>query len=110
VANANVFNVTDQDFQASVLDSKEPVLVDFWAEWCGPCKTLAPTIDELANDFSGKVKVVKMDIDANPLVPAEFGIRSIPSVLVFKGGELLETLVGRKNKDAYAEILKKHSD
>jgi thioredoxin 1 len=103
----NVFEVSDKDFQALVLDSDQPVLVDFWAEWCGPCRQLAPTIDSLAVDFEGKAKVAKIDVDANGDTAARYGIRSIPSVLVFKGGQLVDQFVGRQSKDTYVEALNK---
>ena len=107
MANQNVFNVTDQDFKTNVLDSKEPVLVDFWAEWCGPCRALAPTIDELATEFSGKAKIVKLDVDKNPSTAAQYGIQGIPAVLLFKDGQVIEQFVGRRAKDLYAEAIKK---
>lgn len=109
MASEHVLNVGDSDFKTSVLDSKEPVLVDFWAEWCAPCRALAPTIEELATDFVGKAKIAKLDVDANPGISSQFGIRSIPTVLVFKDGKQVETLVGRQSKDAYAEVLRKYS-
>ena len=98
MSNPNVKAVTDLDFKKNVLDAKETVLVDFWAEWCAPCLQLAPTIDELANDFAGRVTVAKLDIDANPEIPAQYGIRSIPTVLVFKNGQVVGQLVGRQGK------------
>ena len=107
MATKNILEVTDKDFQALVLDSNEPVLVDFWAEWCGPCRQLAPTIDALAEEFQGKAKVAKIDVDANGDTAARYGIRSIPSVLVFKGGQLVEQLIGRQSKDTYVEALNK---
>lgn len=109
MANLNVHTVTDQDFKANVLDAKGLTVVDFWAEWCPPCKALAPTIDELATEFSGKAKIAKLDIDANPSTPAQFGIRSIPTVLVFKDGQLIEQFVGRQSKEAYADFLRQNS-
>jgi thioredoxin 1 len=109
MGNPNVINVTDQDFKTNVLESKEPVLVDFWAEWCGPCRSLAPTIDELANEFVGHAKVAKLDVDANPNTAAEYGIKGIPAVLLFKDGQLIEQFIGRRGKELYADALKKHS-
>src|SRR3990172_13327786 len=87
-------HVSDQNFKSEVLDSQSPVLVDFWAVWCGPCKMIAPLVEELAKEFDGKLKVAKMDVDANPKTSTDFGIRSIPTLLVFKGGAVVEQIVG----------------
>lgn len=91
---ANTINVTDQTFAAEVLNSAEPVVVDFWAPWCGPCKMIAPALDEIAKEMAGKVKIAKINVDDNQDVPAKYGIRSIPTLMVFKGGELAATKVG----------------
>jgi thioredoxin 1 len=90
--------VSDESFENDVLKSGEPVIVDFWAEWCGPCKALSPLIDELAQDMQGKVKIVKMNIDENPHTPTKYGVRGIPTLMVFKGGEVTETKVGGMSK------------
>lgn len=86
--------VEDSNFQAEVLNSSIPVLVDFWAVWCGPCKMIAPVVEELAKDYDGKLKVTKMDVDSNPKTATQYGIRSIPTLLVFKGGQVVEQIVG----------------
>jgi thioredoxin 1 len=91
-------NVSDADFENEVLKSDEPVMVDFWAEWCGPCKALSPIVDEVANEVSGKMKVVKVNIDENPNAPTKYGVRGIPTLMVFKGGELVDTKVGGMSK------------
>lgn len=90
--------VTDTNFEAEVLNSNEPVVVDFWAEWCGPCKMLSPIVDEIANDMKGRVKVVKVNIDENPHTPTKYGVRGIPTLMVFKGGNLAATKVGAMPK------------
>ncbi len=96
---------TDANFQSEVLDSDQPVLVDFWAAWCGPCRAVGPTIEELAKQFDGTVKVGKLNIDENPQAPSGFNIHSIPAVLVFKDGKVVETLVGVQPKERYAQAL-----
>src|SRR5215468_2207903 len=91
--NEFIHHVNDSTFEPEVLKSDVPVLVDFWAEWCGPCKMIAPTVDELARQYKGKVKVAKMDVDKHQQVPQQFGIRSIPTLLVFKGGRVVDTII-----------------
>jgi len=91
--------ITDADFEAEVLKSDIPVLVDFWAPWCGPCKAMIPIIDELGKEFEGKVKVVKMNVDENTEAPGKFGVMSIPTFIIFKGGEAVTTFVGAKSKE-----------
>jgi len=103
----NVIEVTDANFQSEVLDSPTPVLVDFWAEWCGPCRVLAPTIEGIADENAGTVKVCKLDVDGNPNVAGQFAIRSIPTILLFKGGENVGQLVGNVPKAAIEELIKK---
>ncbi len=100
--------VTDSNFQAEVLKSDKPVLVDFWAEWCGPCKMVAPVVEELAKEYDGKLKVGKMDVDSNQATSMQFGIRSIPTLLIFKGGVVVDQIVGAVPKSKLAEKLVKH--
>ena len=90
--------VTDATFEADVLQSTEPVVVDFWAEWCGPCRMIAPALDEISKEMAGKVKIVKMNVDENPGVPGKFGIRSIPTLMLFKDGKLASQKVGAAPK------------
>lgn len=94
--------VTDSSFAADVLSSSTPVLVDFWAEWCGPCKMIAPSLEEIATEMAGKVKVAKLNIDENPELAAQFGVRSIPTLAMFKGGEVADIKVGAAPKTALA--------
>ena len=96
---------TDANFQSEVLDSDQPVLVDFWATWCGPCRAVGPTIEELAKQYDGAVKVGKLNIDENPQAPSGFEIMSIPAVLLFKDGKVVETLVGVQPKERYEAAL-----
>jgi thioredoxin 1 len=92
--------VTDESFRQDVLEATGPVLVDFWAEWCGPCKAVGPILDELAKDYAGKLTVAKMDIDENPVTPNEYAVRGIPTMLLFRDGKLLDTKVGAMPKSA----------
>lgn len=98
MANPNVMTFTDANFEAEVLQSQQPVLVDFWAEWCQPCRLLAPTIDDLATQFQGRAKVGKLDTDANRHIAMQFSINAIPTVLLFKGGKVARTFVGLQRK------------
>ena len=92
--------VDNSNFQANVLDAKEPVVVDFWAEWCGPCKMIGPSLEEISTELAGKVKVTKLNIDENPELAARFGVRSIPTLMIFKGGEVADMKVGAAPKTA----------
>jgi thioredoxin 1 len=105
VASAAVKQFTDANFDSDVLKSSQPVLVDFWAEWCGPCRALAPTIDSLADEFKGKAAIGKVDVDSNQAVAAKFGISAIPTVLVFKDGKLQKKFVGLTGKDQLKNAL-----
>ncbi len=99
--------VTDSDFADQVLQSDTPVLVDFWAEWCGPCRVLGPVIETLSQEYDGKVKVAKVDVDANQQVAMQFGIRSIPTVMLFDKGQIVDTIIGVRPKSDYEDSLKK---
>ena len=105
MASENVLELTDQNFEAEVLKSDKPVLVDFWAEWCMPCKMLGPTIDKLAKDYAGKVKVGKVDTDANRDVSMRFGISAIPTVILFKDGKIAQKFVGLRKEQDFKEVL-----
>ena len=101
----NITHVTDAEFQNEVLSSDVPVLVDFWAEWCGPCKMIAPVLEEIANEYGDRLKVCKVDVDANPDLPGKFGIRGIPTLLLFKDGGVAATKVGALSKTQLKEFL-----
>ena len=103
---AHPIDITDDSFNAEVVQSDTPVLVDFWAEWCGPCKMIAPIVEELAEEFGDKIKFAKLDVDANPQSAMNFGIRGIPTLLIFNGGKPVETVVGAVPKS----VLKKKLD
>ena len=104
----NTATLTDGNFDDSVIKSTVPVLVDFWAEWCGPCRMIAPTVEELATDYSGKVTNGKLNVDDNPNTATQFGVRSIPTLLLFKGGEVVESVVGLTDKTRLQALLDKH--
>ena len=104
----NITSVTDANFEEEVLKSELPVLVDFWAVWCGPCQMIAPTVDYLAENYKEKVKVVKMNVDESMSTPAKYGIMSIPALLLFKGGDVIETIVGALPQDKIIDMLQKH--
>lgn len=106
--SGNVLEFSDDQFQSEVLESSQPVLVDFWAPWCGPCKMLAPTIDEVANEFEGQVRVGKMNTDENPQTATQHGISAIPTVMLFKGGEVVERFVGVTPKDQFSDKINAH--
>ena len=103
----NVNEFTDDNFDADVAQSDLPVLIDFWAAWCGPCKAIAPIIDEIAGEYSGKVKVGKVDVDKNQNIAMKYGIRSIPTLLVMKGGEVVNQIVGAVPKENITDVLDK---
>jgi thioredoxin 1 len=104
----NALPVTDESFEQEVLNSQVPVLVDFWAAWCGPCRMIAPTVDQLALEYAGKLKVVKVDVDQNPDVSGRLGVLSIPTLMVFKGGQMVERILGAVPKQALLAKLTPH--
>jgi len=108
MANADTLELTDDNFDSEILRSDTPALVDFWAVWCGPCRQIAPAVEALASEYKGKLKVGKMDVDAHQVVPQKYGIRSIPTLLVFKGGEVVDTIVGAVPKAKLEEKVKAH--
>ena len=107
MAGDNTLEFTDANFESEVLQSDKPVLVDFWAEWCMPCKALGPVIDEIANDYAGSVKVGKLDTDNSKNVAAKYGVSSIPTVMLFQGGEIAERFVGLRGKKDFTTVLDK---
>ena len=101
----HILYVTDDSFEQEVIKSAEPVLVDYWAEWCGPCKMIAPILDEIASEYSGKIKVAKLNIDDNPQTPPKYGIRGIPTLMLFKDGNVEATKVGALSKSQLAAFI-----
>jgi len=108
MASDNIQTFTDGNFDETVLKSGATVLVDFWAEWCGPCKRLAPTVDAIAADYQGKITVGKLNIDENPKVPEQYQVKGIPTLLLFKGGQVVESRIGLAQKEELKKMLDKH--
>jgi thioredoxin 1 len=104
---SSLIHVHDVDFEKEVLKSDQPALVDFWAPWCGPCKAIGPVVEELAESYKGRVKMAKMNVDDNPRTSATYGVRSIPTLLLFKGGKVFDTLIGLVSKERLEEFIKK---
>lgn len=104
----NILTVTDSDFEEKVLKAAELTLVDFWAEWCGPCRALTPVVEEVADSYKGRLRVGKMDIDQNPKTPSSYAVRAIPTMLLFKDGQVVDQIVGLVNKSKLDGILAKH--
>jgi thioredoxin 1 len=105
---SNAAAVNDQNFDAEVIQASTPVLVDFWAPWCGPCRAVAPTVDALAAEFSGKLKVVKINTDESGEVAMKYGVTTIPTLMVFKGGEMVERVLGNRPKSDLAQLVSRH--
>ena len=107
MADEGLLQATDGNFEPEILKSDIPVMVDFWAPWCGPCHVIAPVIEELAAEYAGKVKVAKMNVDDNPATPSQYGIRGIPTVILFKDGKVFDQIVGAVPKSKVEEMIKK---
>jgi thioredoxin 1 len=105
----NLVTVSDQDFEQQILQSDVPALVDFWAAWCGPCRTVGPVVEELAGEYSGKVKVAKLNVDDNKQTPTKYGVRGIPTLMLFKDGQVVDQIVGAVPKSRIKELLDKVS-
>jgi thioredoxin 1 len=106
MANNNVQQISDTEFDGKI-GSDQPTLVDFWAPWCGPCKAIGPVVEELANEFAGKVNIYKMNVDDNPVTPGKFGIRAIPTLILFKGGAVVDQITGAVGKAQLVSLIKK---
>ena len=107
MATEKIQTLTDNNFETAI-NAGKPVLVDFWAEWCGPCRRLAPTVDELAGEYEGRVVVAKMNVDEQPATPMRFSVRGIPTLLLFKGGQVVEQVIGVTDKDSLKKLIDKH--
>ncbi len=107
--NENLYHVTDGDFDQEILKSDIPALVDFWAAWCGPCRTVGPVVEELAGEYKGKIKVAKLDVDSNKEVASKYGVRGIPTLMLFKDGQVVDQIVGAVPKSRIKELLDKVS-
>lgn len=109
MTSENIQALTDSTFESFVTKAATPVLVDFWAEWCGPCRRLTPTVEALARELSGKVTFVKMNVDENPVIPGKFSIQGIPTLLLFKGGRLVDSVVGLVGKEDLKRLIERHT-
>ena len=107
MSSANIKTATDQNFEKEVLGNAKPALVDFWATWCAPCRALAPILEAVADQYAGKLEVFKMDVDSNPETPAKFGIRGIPTVILFRGGESVDQVVGAVPREQIENLIKR---
>jgi len=103
----SLLQVGDKNFAAEVLNSEVPVLVDFWATWCGPCRSISPIVEELATEFTGRVKITKLNVDENPAIPSQYGVRGIPTLILFKGGKILDQIVGAVPKARLKAMIEK---
>ena len=108
MASEAILEVTDANFDQAVLKAEQPVMIDFWAAWCGPCRALAPIVDDVAQSYNGRVKVGKMDVDTCPVTPQRYGVRGVPTLLIFKNGQVQDQIVGYVAREAIEKLLNKH--